>query len=265
MNLSKNNKIYIAIGVVAIVAIAIVANTLLNGGNQRFIAYDNMQVNASQVSQLEAIAGNQTLAQKIGLGAALGVSMKANGTHFYANGKPAVLYIGAEYCPYCAATRWSLMLALMRFGKFSNLHYMTSSASDVYAITPTFTFYNSTYQSDYLSFIPIEEITNTYQQLQSPNATEERYFEKYQPGGGYPFIDFANKMIEPGSIVNPGLIHQYSWDQIITQLSNPNTSIAQEYIGGADVFTADICYADNFTPSSVCDAPYVARIINQSG
>ncbi|EQD78092.1 protein containing DUF929, partial [mine drainage metagenome] len=37
------------------------------------------------------------------------------------NGKPEVLYIGAEYCPYCALLRWSLVGALSRFGKFSNL------------------------------------------------------------------------------------------------------------------------------------------------
>jgi thiol-disulfide isomerase/thioredoxin len=31
-------------------------------------------------------------------------------------GKPLVLYIGAEYCPYCAATRWALVMALSKFG-----------------------------------------------------------------------------------------------------------------------------------------------------
>src|SRR3954453_11949453 len=32
-----------------------------------------------------------------------------------ADGKPQVLYIGAEYCSTCAAQRWSLIAALSRF------------------------------------------------------------------------------------------------------------------------------------------------------
>jgi len=28
---------------------------------------------------------------------------------------PLVLYVGAEYCPYCAAQRWSTIIALSRF------------------------------------------------------------------------------------------------------------------------------------------------------
>ncbi len=36
-------------------------------------------------------------------------------------GKPEVFYTGAEYCPYCAAQRWPLIVALSRFGTFSGL------------------------------------------------------------------------------------------------------------------------------------------------
>src|SRR5438309_707950 len=42
-------------------------------------------------------------------------------------GKTEVLYIGAEYCPYCAAERWSLVVALSKFGSFSGLTYMQSA------------------------------------------------------------------------------------------------------------------------------------------
>ena len=45
-----------------------------------------------------------------------------------ASGKtvPEILYMGAEYCPYCAAQRWSTIIALSRFGKFSGLGNMSS-------------------------------------------------------------------------------------------------------------------------------------------
>ena len=65
-----------------------------------------------------------------------------------ASGKPLVLYIGAEYCPYCAAERWPLIVALGRFGTFSGLRTTTSSSSDAFPDTPTFTFHGATYTSD---------------------------------------------------------------------------------------------------------------------
>src|SRR5262245_25312691 len=52
-------------------------------------------------------------------------------------GKPEVFYMGAEYCPFCAAQRWPTIIALSRFGTFSNLRTTTSSATDVYPSTPT--------------------------------------------------------------------------------------------------------------------------------
>ena len=47
-----------------------------------------------------------------------------------ANGKPEVLYMGAEYCPYCAAERWAMIVALSRFGTFSGLHTIHSAVSE---------------------------------------------------------------------------------------------------------------------------------------
>ena len=40
---------------------------------------------------------------------------------------PAMLYYGAEYCPYCAAERWAIATALARFGTWSNLQTTASS------------------------------------------------------------------------------------------------------------------------------------------
>ena len=51
---------------------------------------------------------------------------------------PAMLYYGAEYCPYCAAERWGIVAALARFGTWSGLKITASSHTDVYAQTHTF-------------------------------------------------------------------------------------------------------------------------------
>lgn len=38
-----------------------------------------------------------------------------------ASGKPLILYVGAEYCPYRASQRWSLIVAHARFGTWNGL------------------------------------------------------------------------------------------------------------------------------------------------
>ena len=77
-----------------------------------------------------------------------------SGRALRAHGRPQVLYIGGEFCPYCAADRWSLVNALSRFGTFSSLRYMRSAATD--QNLATFTFDGSRYTSSYVSFVPIE-------------------------------------------------------------------------------------------------------------
>ena len=79
------------------------------------------------------------------------------GSALTVNGKPEILYMGAEYCPYCGAERWAMIVALDKFGSFTGIDYMQSSATDVYANTPTFTFVNATYSSSYIAFVSVEE------------------------------------------------------------------------------------------------------------
>jgi len=65
--------------------------------------------------------------------------IRLNGTPLTKDGKPEVLYIGAEYCPYCAAERWAMAVALSKFGTFTGLRGIHSSSSDVPPSIPTLT------------------------------------------------------------------------------------------------------------------------------
>src|SRR5579859_1725803 len=89
-----------------------------------------------------------------GNGAVTGKPTTISGSTLMANGKPEMLYVGAEYCPYCAAERWAMIVALSRFGTFTGLRTVHSSSTDTDPNTPTFTFYKSSYTSQYLAFTP---------------------------------------------------------------------------------------------------------------
>ena len=45
------------------------------------------------------------------------------------DGKPRIVYVGAEYCPFCASERWPLVVALSRFGTWNNLQAAWSAPS----------------------------------------------------------------------------------------------------------------------------------------
>lgn len=268
--MDKKSKTYVGILVVVLVIIALAINSQ---ANTALLPSVGQPVAQSQVSALQAIADNSSLADSIGVGviSQSAFPTKILGSPLAQSGKPTVLYIGAEYCPFCAATRWGMVLALMRFGSLTNLKYMTSSATDYSPSTPTFTFANAIYSSQYLTFISLETENNTGAPLQYPAKWENVTLTKYDvpsascpDGGCIPFIDFGNRTVQLGADYSPLLIQHYTWSQIISMLNNTSSPVAQSIIGGANIFTAQICEIDNFTPASVCSAPYVKTIINES-
>lgn len=177
-----------------------------------------------------------------------------------ANGKPQVFYQGAEYCPFCAAQRWSLIVALSRFGTFSNLSQIRSSSSDVYPNTATFSFYGSTYTSQYIDFAALEEQSYPGVALQTPTAGQQQLISKYNPQGSFPFIDFANQYSVIGASYDPQVLNNLDWQAIANALANPQSPIAQGILGTANYMTAAICQATNQQPASVCQAAPIPQV-----
>ena len=192
-----------------------------------------------------------------------------SGTTLMENGKPEMYYMGAEYCPYCAAERWAMIVALSRFGTFTGLATVHSAVANGAGTaepdpnTPTWTFAHATYSSPYLTFTPDEIQTNipdpstgTYTTLQAPTAAQQALVNKYDgSGGAIPFIDFGNHYMISGVSYNPGVLAGLSWSTIATDLSNPNSAVAKAVDGTANYITAAICKGlTNNQPASACTA-----------
>ena len=192
-----------------------------------------------------------------------------------ANGKPEMLYMGAEYCPYCAAARWAMIVALSRFGTFSGLQTIHSAAANGAGQTepdpntPTWTFANAKYTSQYLTFTPVELQTNipdtstgTYTNLQTPTKAQQALLTKYDAApyidssqaGAIPFIDFGNKYVSIGTPYDPGVLAGLSWATIAADLHNPNSAVTQAVGGTANHITAAICKMTGNQPASACTA-----------
>src|SRR5689334_13052133 len=105
-----------------------------------------------------------------------------SGAPLTSGGKPQMLYIGAEFCPYCAATRWSMAIALSRFGTLTTpLRGIHSSSTDTDPNTATLTFYKTGYTSKYLDFTPVEVQKVDRSALQNPTSAQNAVWAKYEP------------------------------------------------------------------------------------
>jgi hypothetical protein len=187
-----------------------------------------------------------------------------------ADNKPLITYVGAEYCPYCAAERWALAVALSRFGTFSNLSGTHSSDSDVYPDTQTLSFYGSSYSSAYVDFQAVEEASNqlvggTYQTLQAPTEAQSALMAEYDQQGSIPFLDIANRYVITGSSFSPQVLQGLSRSQIAAQLQDPSSAVAQAIDGTANDITAAIASVTGNQPSSVGNSAAIAAIAQKLG
>jgi thiol-disulfide isomerase/thioredoxin len=191
----------------------------------------------------------------VGIGSSNTAYLKpATGSALTSGGKPEMLYIGAEWCPYCAAERWAMAVALSRFGHFTPLTGIHSSSTDVYPNTATLTFYRSTYTSKYLTFTPVENQDVNHNSLVPTTSAQQALWAKYAPpGNAYPFIDIGNRFIA-ATTYNPQVLQGLTWAQIAADLHNPSSAVAKGAVGSANVFTAAICKITGNAPASVCTA-----------
>jgi hypothetical protein len=254
-------QVLLTVGSVAAVLAVVVAFVVIKAFAGPASAGSNTATaNASVVANLTSVPASTLKA--VGKGSALTYNAKPlipiTGPALTENGKPEVLYIGAEYCPYCGTERWAMAEALSRFGTFSGLRFIHSSASDVYPSTPTLTFYKATYTSKYVTSTPVEETTVSKQPLQTPTAAQEALVTKYDvppnttENGSIPFVDFGNKFMLSGDQYNPQLLQGKTWAQVAAALQDPSNPIAQGADGAANTFAAAICKLTNNMPATAC-------------
>jgi hypothetical protein len=222
---------------------------------------------AAVVAQLTSVPASAL--DQVGAGTTAANPTSITGPALTSAGKPEVLYIGAEYCPYCAAERWAMIVALSRFGTFSGLAPIRSAAKDgaghaePYPLTPTWTFAKSTFTSSYVTFTAVEGYTNIpdkatgfYTVLQPPTAAQQALLNKYDAAnqGAIPFIDYGNKFLSVGASYNPAILSGLTWAQIADDLHDPTSTVAKSVLGTANFATAAICSLTGNQPASACTA-----------
>jgi len=190
----------------------------------------------------------------------------AGGAPLTQDGKPVVVFVGAEFCPYCALERWALVVALSRFGAFSNLgQTISSSSTDVDPGLQSWSFMGSAFTSTSLVFDPAEIYTSTpnptgtgYEPLQRLTPLQARAYAPYAVGG-FPFVDIGGKYVALGASADPSVLQNLSLDQIASQLDNPWSPVAQAVDGAANYLIAAMCSVTSASAALNCTSPLTAK------
>ena len=255
---ARRRRALISTFIVAIVVIVIVGVVLLLPKSNVDTALIDTPISQTTYNQLTTVS-DSTLAT-VGTGQGAKALTAVSGSLLTFNQKPGVLYVGGDYCPYCGAERWSIIVALSKFGNWTSgsLVYMLSSGTDTPANVPTFSFSSAVYTSNYISFVGVELYHRDGSPFQMATAQETSLMNQYDPGGGIPFVDVGNQyVVNSGSQFLPNvLLSTGNWTQIGSQLNDPNTAVAKSVDGAANYLISTICKIDQNQPASVCGQSY---------
>lgn len=182
-----------------------------------------------------------------------------------AGGKPEVLYIGTEYCPYCATENWALLVALGRFGTFAGVNEIRSARYPPIPPLDSWTFNGSLFSSKYLAFVPVERYSNvlispranplkatSYRVLQTLTPAQRALMNEADKAHGTPFTDFGGQAVMTGSPISPQTLEHLTWSQLTSALRAHRGAAARAIIGAADYITAELCALTRNRPASAC-------------
>ncbi|TDO51161.1 uncharacterized protein DUF929 [Kribbella sp. VKM Ac-2571] len=272
----RRRRLLLAVGAVVLVVVIVggLVTIRLVGGGKKTATGPSGAADAGLVTTLSSIPDSTFAA--VGTSDVKAAPKAITAPALTAGGKPKVLYIGAEFCPYCAAERWPVTVALSRFGTFSNLGTTHSASEDVFPNTPTLSFHGATYTSQYLAFTGVETTTNEmvgngYKPLDTPTAEDQKTFDMYNKppyvdsDGSIPFIDLGGKYVGSGATYSPELLAGKTQTEIADALKDPSSPIAKAVDGSANVYTAAICKLTNNQPAKVCSTDAVTAAAAKLG
>ena len=153
-----------------------------------------------------------------------------------------------------------MIIALSRFGAFSGLKTTSSSSSDVYPNTPTFTFHGATYTSQYVDFAAVETTDRNRNPLESPTSAQQALANQYDTSGSIPFVDFGNRYAFSGAMYLPDVLSGMTWAAVADALAQSSSPQAKAILGSANLITAAICKLTADQPASGCSSSTIQSI-----
>lgn len=159
-----------------------------------------------------------------------------------AGGKSLVYFMGAGFCPFCAAERWAIVKALERFGKWEGLAEDKSAGHDEkYLNVPTFSLARAKYSSSHVEFAGKETADRNFEPLQELDDSDFEILDMYNPDQMIPFLLVDGQYMQVGAGFSPELIQNMTHEQVRKELDNPSSAIGKAMRTEIDNITALVC------------------------
>ncbi len=160
------------------------------------------------------------------------------------SGKSLVYFMGAGFCPFCAAERWAIMNALSRFGKWEGLVEDKSADHDEkYLNVPTMNFAKAKYTSEYVEFAGKEISDRNFEPLQELDDKDYEILDVYNPDQIIPFLLVDGRFMQVGAGFSPQLIENMSHEAVRAELDKQDSAIGRAMRAEIDNITALICHS----------------------
>jgi hypothetical protein len=262
---------YVALGLIVLAIILVGALILIRNANQTNDTSDVETITPAPASMVTALTHlPASIANAVGVNdpssvitppTATGNSSLWQSSEDGAGARPVVFFYGAEFAPFAAAERWPVIVALARFGTFSQIGLAQSSSSVAFSDTSTFTFWHVSYSSVWVDLQADERYGSLdpagvgYIPLQSPTPRQAASVAVYDTSTkSFPLLDIANHYVLVGSSFSPSVLDGLSQSAIVADLAYPSSPVTQAVMTSANEITAAICTVTGQRPAAVCGA-----------
>lgn len=251
-NMMAGAAVAVVVAVVAVVVAVGLSSSSSNKTAPRVALTAAQEVHLTSVPLSTLVSASDT-----GAASSLLPAYEIDSSPYTSAGKPAILYIGAEFCPICATERWPMVVALSQFGTFDNLSQTRSAVRD--GNLATLSFYGSTYTSKYLTFTPVEALTNipkgnTYEALQTPTPAQVQLWTGTLGSESFPFLYIAGKYVLDTYQYPATVIQGKDFTQIASAVGDNDTTVGASIDAAAAAFVHYICGITGQQPASTCQA-----------
>ena len=179
------------------------------------------------------------------------------------SGKSLVFFMGAGFCPFCAAERWAIVKALNNFGSWTGLVETASADHDEkYLNIPTVSFARAKYQSDYVEFVGRETADRNFEPLQELDEKDYEIIDTFNPDQIIPFLLIDGQFMQVGAGYSPQILEGMDHAKVRAELTISGSPVGKAMKTEIDNITALVCKSI-VSKEGVCNSEGIKNLIGK--